>query len=404
MSAATSMSSVERHYFEQVGAQCQDDVNQFCGNGAFQPTAGPFSLLNEMPSFFMMNELPSIVDSLMKSALTDFAQVPEFPAAPQNVEAQAPRTIVTVRSSSSPMMMMTENNNSPFEDLFVRQMLSQFVPMVTVHETDSLAQRLSEHGHVMLERIPEQGSNEFRIARRLSEVTADDVNKVRNDLFLPFGPEKSQCLFEAYHQRRVSQDCGNSLYALEQTRAARIHKQAVAREYEEDAFEKLSLMYFFIFATAVVLYCCRRSATAKAESQSPEFVQRLKSARLMTVICFSAMSILCILGMLPVQVLLQACVWFSAFVCLRAVCSSACCDDEDDEVGCCDCCAGGCCGEGCCCMGDGGCCDGGCCCCKADNAADYKLMSDDDEEANPAKKVVTRKTFVLHEGVPVQVV
>mmetsp|Transcript_5873 Transcript_5873/g.12367 ORF Transcript_5873/g.12367 Transcript_5873/m.12367 type:complete len:546 (-) Transcript_5873:213-1850(-) len=413
-SSVTSMSSNERILFEQVAVQCHDDVSNFCDDS-------PVSFLSfpPPPPMLVMNDLGAIVESMMRSVVEDMPQVPIIPAVhqePSNNERKVEEQPVE-RPSEGTFVVFHSSSvvNNPCEEMFVRQMLSHFAPLIAPEETQTLAEKLAEHGSVMLERLPEDGSNEFRMARRLSEVTHEEVLEHRRDLFLPFGPSKNECLFQIYQERRASIPCGNALATLEQDRAARFNLRLSQREEELDAYAKLSVMYFFIFCTAVVLYCFRRNALVKQAGRNPLIIQRMKSARLLTVIVFSAMSILCILGYLPASVLLQACVYFSAFVFVRAVltstcdeeatCACCCCgaSPQDAEYGnlteaqaCCGCCGGtGACGDQCasCCGPDGccgaDCCANGCCggaggCCCGNSSPDYKLMTDDCESGGKA--------------------
>ena len=470
-STITTMLPSERRRFEDVANTCSIDVDRICSSVALPHPMVSFS---SSP----MDDFGSIVDGLMRS----FLEVPEHqPAASVSPQRETVPSLEDSRGLESPVDNNVEgdhpiiiirssfSSNGPCEEELIRHMLSHFAPIFPLEETEVLAQRLSDHGREMLTRIPaeEEENQEARIARRLSEVSPEEVMEHRRKVLLPFSSDKNDCLLTAYQNSLVSEPCGQAIQNLEHVRAAQYHYQMYERQASLEAFTNLFLVYFLVLSTVVVLFLRRknlfkvkrhlaasifRTIYSKPELKSavekelghpigneiPRPWKALKDGfqklrKLVTVLMFA--SILSMLGVISITTALHVGVIVSAYVFIRVVLMKPWTGVEDNSTvgGCCDncCCCNksspdmengvaGCCDDCCCCNksspdmknGMDGCCDNccdDCCCC---NKSTPGMESDmggccDDccccDHSSPDKKVMKPRQEI-YEGIPIQIV
>ena len=389
-SGMTTMSPVERREFENVASTCWEDV-QYCREVPEEPMMVPSLMLTP---FADAMDMASVVEGMMQA----LAQEVPPPAVKPEASVQAEeRALDSPSEEPGPLVIIhhhQRSSSSPcHEDVVIQHIITHFLPIVT--DEHALAREMNQHGQHMLMQQHDQPESVpviHGVARRLSEITPQDIHQhaQKANLFLPFSADKSRCLHRAFHQGRVSESCGQALQSLAQVRTAEFQFRQAQHVREQTAYTHLTTMYGFIFCTAVVLFCRRRSNNS--QTMRPVSRQEMRRARLGTVMAFSGLSILCLVGMVPPHVLLQTCVVFSAYIFIRAVVAACATDDEEDEVGCGCCCCGStpedfaqgnltefqmccdCCGgTGQCCGGETGCCDG-CGCCKGTALEYYKPM------------------------------
>ena len=457
-STITTMSPVERRFFQEVGNACSDDVQNICSNDIFIPS--PFVSLSS-PLSMMMDDFGSVVDDLMRSVVessqpqvmdtgmdTGPVAAVENSAEGDERGLESPVDNVNEETEELPIIVVRSFSTSPCEDEIVRHMLSLFLPVIAPEESTDLAHKLSEHGHVMLHRLTfedgsdegEETNQEARIARRLTEVTPEQVMEHRRQMFLPFSSAKNECLLSAYRDARVNTACGQALQNLEHVRAAQHHMHMYQRQVVMDTYTNLFLVYFLVFATVVVLFL-RRNKLFKVrrrlassifttiysrpdlklavekelghsignEPPRPWKAMRTGVKKLRKLLfVLSVLFLLCGLEVISLTTALHAGVFLAAFVFVRVLLMKPNNRSEDSEAGLlteeqCSAECGSCCGS----PDEENCCDDDGCCCSDDSSPD---TADEDDcssicsENKSLTKPLLEPRHEVYEGVPIQIV
>jgi hypothetical protein len=351
----------------------------------------PFMMSDmDIPMDPFMQDFGLFMDSLMDSAL-HMPMIVEFVSfGPQEEDKPAPEP----------------------EEEAVTQVISQIIANTHPDDDQKVADRLVEHGnHLLMQE--DVTSEKRRMARRLTEVSSEEINQHRR-VFLPFGcPHRNRCLQDAYDAHAVSPECGGAMARLEYVRVAQYAHRVEQLQEEGSTLFQLTALYVFAVGTMLVLYLRRRSDrketrrlklnVLKAIYSTPElkaavekelgeslghvpplgmrallrfglhgqvFRQVIQAARMMRLVIFSALAGLFLVApsyFLPTCVVLAAWAFCSVVFGPKRVRMCACCccgaTTEDVKQGtlteeqmCCCCCQGtGVCAVGCaaCCGDDG---------------------------------------------------
>jgi hypothetical protein len=380
----------ERDAFVQVAQNCHRDVDHFCDAPARM--MNPFLQIpgTSVPMDPFMQDFGLMMDSLLDNALRMPIFVEFVSFGPQEEEHAPPEP----------------------EDEAVAQAILQVAANTHPDDVKEVTDRLVKHGNNML---MQEGvtADKRRMARRLTEVSPQDLHEHRR-AFLPFGcPQRNRCLQEVYDHHAVSPACGSAMARLEYVRTTQYAHRVEQLQEEGSTLFQLTVLYVFAVATMLVLYSRRRSdmkatrrlklRVLKAIYSTPElkaavekelgeslghvpplgmrtlmrfglhgqeFRQWIKVARMVRLTLISAMTVLFLVAPLY---FLPACVGLSAwfFWCVVfgqkrvRMCACCCCGATTEDVKegtlteeqmCCGCCKGtGVCSAACadCCGGGG---------------------------------------------------
>jgi hypothetical protein len=403
----TSMMPSERDSFLEVAMRCDRDVEHFCDDTPIFVT-NPFLTMG-MP-MNPMQDFGLFMDSLMDTAIG-------MPMFVEYISIGAPQEEQPLPPAMEP------------EDEAATHVISQIAAYTDYDNDVEMTDRIVQHGNNLLQQ--EHVSEEKRrMARRLTEVSPEDMQQHRR-AFLPFGcPRRNRCLQEAYDRRGVSPPCGSAMARLEHVRTVQYEQRVQQVQEEGNVLVQLTLLYIFAVGIMLVLYLRRRSdmqanrrmklLVLKAIYSKPELKaavekelgesighvpplglkalmrfglhgrqmrQWLEQGRTVRLAIVSGLG-----GLLLVapQHFLHVCVFLTAWVFWLVIfsqkrvrmCACCCCGvtTEDvkngtltEEQACCGCCQG----TGVCCVACADCCGGdvaagtvdGCCCCGGDNGA-----------------------------------
>jgi len=136
-------------------------------------------------------------------------------------------------------------------DLGVARLAAEKQP----EEIPQLAHQLQTYGATMLHNL-EDGSEQFRMARRLTEM---DTKTINYHVQLPFGP-KNCCLRNAFEQQRVSPECAISISSLEKTF---VFEDKLSRRQE--AFASMMWIYVTTLTVLTIMLALRVRKQDEAE-------------------------------------------------------------------------------------------------------------------------------------------
>jgi hypothetical protein len=190
----------------------------------------------EIPIDPFMQDFGFFMDSMMESAL-HMPMIIEFVSiGPHEEDAPAPE----------------------HEDEAATHVISQIAANTHPDHVEVVADRLVEHGNNLLLQ-EDVATDKRRMARRLTEVSPEEINQHRR-VFLPFGcPHRNRCLQDAYDHHAVSPDCGFAMARLEHVRVAQYAHRVEQLEEEGSTLFQLTALYVFAVGTMLVLYLRRRS-------------------------------------------------------------------------------------------------------------------------------------------------
>uniref|UniRef100_A0A7S3L1V6 Uncharacterized protein n=1 Tax=Amphora coffeiformis TaxID=265554 RepID=A0A7S3L1V6_9STRA len=394
-SSVTSMSRSEQAAFREVSLYCENDVERYCTRGD--------SLFADL--FFMapppFEEMESFIDNMIQSTL--------------RMPFESSSFLLIIEDGSPP--------SQPMEHHAVEHVLTEIAGQTPPEQVPAAAQRIAEHGSLLLE-DQSQDETQVRVARRLSEVTPEELHQ-RQQALLPFSAAQTECLRSHYSQARLSISCGRALFRLEKLRDAQYSANVQFQEDRAVVMVNLLCLYALVLATGLVIYYRRRKdlrakrrLTRKifqaiysspqlkhaVEKEMGESVghlpplstgtlwrmgligQKIRGAfevcrwmRMVFVTIVSICFVLAPLSTLPVVVGYAAAVFWCAVFSPKPteICACCCCEATTEsakngtltaEQECCACCKGTgvCCVQCASCCGDKGDEDDGCCCPKND--------------------------------------
>lgn len=379
------MTPVERDAFLGVAQSCRRDVDLFCD------TSPLFIMDMGLPVDPFMQDFGRFMDSLMDTALmmpmiVDLVPIQDQKEARSNVPIEP-------------------------EEIAALHVVSQLAVQTHPDDDQKMTDRIVQHGTDILEQ-EDVTADKRRMARRLTEVSPQDMHEHRR-AFLPFGcPQRNRCLQEVYDHRAVSFACGDDMAHLENVRASQYEQRVHQVQEENNLLFQLSIWYMLAIGTMVVLYIRRRTdvnanrrmkiLVLKAIYSKPElkaaveqelgesighipplsmrslitfglhgkiFRQWIKAARMVRLAIMSLLMGIMLVApsfFLPVCIGLSGWLFFSVVFAEKSVrmCACCCCSatTEDakngtltEEQACCGCCQG----TGVCCAACADCCDGG---------------------------------------------
>jgi hypothetical protein len=153
-------------------------------------------------------------------------------------------------------------------DRLVHHVLRQFVsPQTSPEEAEQVLERVSDHAQLWMEH-PDASAPQRRMARRLSEVSVDDIRMANQayysttttttpavePTFLPFTAARNLCLRQAFQHNVVHPACHAAMARLENVRASQHMMLVYKKEAEQTMLSHLALLYFLVIATAVVIF------------------------------------------------------------------------------------------------------------------------------------------------------
>jgi hypothetical protein len=172
--------------YHHVENSCATDVEEICKE--------------EIPPMFMLSGDPF------------FTWILSSPSTPSSEVYDLNRFIDQMFDS----VLVSSSYQSSSSLIFIEVGSPQFIARLAAEkqpeEIPQLANELQNYGANML-RNAEDGSDEFRMARRLTEM---DTKTINYHVQLPFG-RKNCCLRNAFEQQRVSPGCAASISNLEKT-------------------------------------------------------------------------------------------------------------------------------------------------------------------------------------------
>ena len=236
----SSMSPREQVAFRDVSAACEHDVQQMCGSGDNNMLGGVDSFFLMPPGLASLREMESFIDHVMVSSL-------HMPASSSSEESTS---FLLILEDPQPQVMID------CVDRAVQHMLSEIAGKTPVEKVSDTAQRIANHGSILLETQPEDETH-ARVARRLSEVTPEDLQE-RQQALMPFSSTQTECLRAAYTEARLSLACGRAIYRLDQIRDKQYRAEWQFRQDRAVVMVNLLCLYALVIATGMVIYWRRR--------------------------------------------------------------------------------------------------------------------------------------------------
>ncbi|OEU15092.1 hypothetical protein FRACYDRAFT_239772 [Fragilariopsis cylindrus CCMP1102] len=177
--------------YHHVENSCATDVEEICKE--------------EIPPMFMLSADPFFT-WVLSSPSTPSSEVYDLN---RFIDQMFDSVLVSSSYQSSSSLIFIEVGSPQFiVDFGVARLAAEKQP----EEIPQLANELQNYGANMLLNA-EDGSDEFRMARRLTEM---DTKTINYHVQLPFG-RKNCCLRHAFEQQRVSPRCASSISTLEKT-------------------------------------------------------------------------------------------------------------------------------------------------------------------------------------------
>lgn len=225
--SVSSMSRSEQDAFKEVSLYCEKDVQRYCG-----PRGGDAGFAD---MFFMtppvFDEMESFIDSMIQSSL---------------------------RMPSESFLLIIEDRPAPTVDHHaVEHVLTQIAGQTPPEKVPDTAQRIAEHGSLLLEQGETQDDTHARVARRLSEVTPEDLHQ-RQRALLPFTAAQTECLRAQYSRAHLSIPCGRALFRLDKLRDTQYRTNVQFQHDRAAVFVNLLCLYALVLATGLVIYLRRR--------------------------------------------------------------------------------------------------------------------------------------------------
>eukprot|EP00539_Tryblionella_compressa_P010342 CAMPEP_0178800274 /NCGR_PEP_ID=MMETSP0745-20121128/12743_1 /TAXON_ID=913974 /ORGANISM="Nitzschia punctata, Strain CCMP561" /LENGTH=528 /DNA_ID=CAMNT_0020459065 /DNA_START=13 /DNA_END=1599 /DNA_ORIENTATION=+ len=115
-------------------------------------------------------------------------------------------------------------------------------------EIPQLAHELQKYGEGLLHDADVHGER-HRMARRLTEM---DTKKIQQQVSLPFGSAKNNCLREVFESHKVSRECAHSIHVLERT-------FVLENELDRRQGVFIGMMWIYIAALGVLMILVARN-------------------------------------------------------------------------------------------------------------------------------------------------
>ena len=170
-----------------------------------------------------------------------------------------------------------------------QELKQQQQPQQQPSSTTSSSETRLMPNHPMLRRIEFEEPLFVRCARRLTEVTPEELARwhsepkpappAQQQVFLPFGSQNA-CLQRAYQQGAVSMPCGSAVQALERLRTRQVEEQASYRQEQHFFMMHLAVFCGLVWATTVIVgyqrYVRQQAILDSRQTQSMQQKRALK--------------------------------------------------------------------------------------------------------------------------------